>query len=176
MVCNGSLRKACRVQSTQLGMTFLEFLIASLMLATFSGVVAMVMEFTLRFLGDAEKAAGNGILIDHAEAQLSMDRLTKVLSQPGISKDEIVGNMVAKCTKNPAVEWGNVDVLPIPEIYPPLGYQFCLGTTSVIEDDWSVLLDDGKPGIYILQALPEGSVDPSRLPVRRLFCRPRPFC
>ena len=146
------------------------------MLATFSGVVAMVMEFTLRFLGNAEKAAGNGVLIDHAEAQWSMDRLTKVLSQPGISKDEIVGNMVAKCTKNPAVEWGNVDVLPIPKIYPPLGYQFCLGTTSVIEDDWSVLLDDGKPGIYILQALPEGSVDPSRLPVRRLFCRPRPFC
>ena len=104
------------MQSTQLGMTFLEFLIASLILATFSGVVAMVMEFTLRFLGNAEKAAGNGILIDHAEAQLSMDRLSKVLSQPGISKDEIVGNMVAKCTKNPAVEWGNLDVLPIPEI------------------------------------------------------------
>ena len=164
------------MQSTQLGMTFLELLIATLMLATFTGVVVMVTEFTLRFLGDAEKATGNGVLIDHAEAQLSMDQLVKVLSQPGVSKDKIVGNMVANCTKDPAVEWVSVDALPIPKIYPPLGYQFCLGTTSVIEDDWNILLDDGKPGIYILQALPEGSVDPSRLPVRHLFCRPRPFC
>lgn len=177
VICNASLRRVCRRRpATQLGMTFLEFLIASLMLATFTGVVVMVMEFTLRFLGDAERATGNGILIDHVEAQLSMDQLVKVLSQPGISKDEIVGNMIAKCTKDPAVEWGKVNILPIPEVYPPVGYQFCLGTTSVIEDDWSILLDGGKAGIYILKALPEGPVDPSRLPVRRLFCRPRPFC
>ena len=104
MIFNGSLRKVCRRQSTQFGMTFLEVLIASLMLATFTGVVVMVMEFTLRFLGDAEKAAGNGVLIDHVEAQLSMDQLVKVLSQPGISKEEILDKRVTKCTKNPAVK------------------------------------------------------------------------
>lgn len=32
-----------------------------------------------------------------------------------------------------------------------------------------------KPGIYLLQALPE-RLNASTLPTRRLFCRPRPFC
>jgi hypothetical protein len=160
-------------------MTFWEFLLASLMLATFTGVVVMVMEFSLRFLGDSEQATGNGVMIDHAEAQLSIDELVEVLSQPGIMKDEIVNNMTANCTDNPADEWRGRDgkVFPIPEIYPPVGYQFCLSTTSIREDNWEdILLIDGKPGIYMLQALPEGLVNPSKLPVRRLFCRPRPFC
>lgn len=174
---------------SQCGMTLLELLIAFMMLVTFTGVVVMVMEFTLRFLGDAEKAAGNGVLIDHMEAQLSMDELIRVLSQPGIGKDEIIENMTTancidnptlecNCTDNPTVEWRGEGgkSLPIPEIYPPVGYQFCLSTTSEIEDDWDVLLGSGSPGIYILQALPDGPPDPSRLPVRRLFCRPRPFC
>ena len=159
-------------------MTLLELLIALMMLVTFTSVVIMVMEFTLRFFGNAEKASGNGVLIDHAEAQLSMDELVEVLSQSGIRKDDIVENMSTNCTNNPAVEWRGKDgeVLPIPEIYPPVGYQFCLSTTSAIEDDWDALLANGKPGIYMLQALPDGPPDPSRLPVRRLFCRPRPFC
>ena len=31
------------------------------------------------------------------------------------------------------------------------------------------------PGLYVLQALPT-QLNASTLPVRRLFCRPRPFC
>ena len=35
--------------------------------------------------------------------------------------------------------------------------------------------DGAKPGIYLLQALPE-RLSATSLPTRRLFCRPRPFC
>ena len=38
------------------------------------------------------------------------------------------------------------------------------------------LLNNGAtPGLYVLQALPT-QLNASTLPVRRLFCRPRPFC
>ena len=176
--CNSLLRMAgTSHKSNDAGMTLLELLIAVMMLVTFTGVVIMVMEFTLRFLGDSEKATGNGVLIDHIEAQLRMDELVEVLSQPGIRKDEIK-NMVSKCTDNPADEWRGMDdqLLPIPKIHPPPGYKFCLRATSQIEDNLNDLLSSGQPGIYMLQALPVGPVDPSMLPVRRLFCRPRPFC
>lgn len=165
------------VMDSQSGMTLLELLIALMMLVTFTGVVVMVMEFTLRFLRDTKNAVGNGALIDHIEAQLSMDQLVEVLSQPGISKEDIE-EISTDCTDNPAVEWKGKfsNARLFPEIYPPLGYQFCLRATSVVEDEWEILLANGKPGIYILQALPDGPLGPSRLPVRRLFCRPRPFC
>ena len=40
-------------------MTLFETLIAVLMLVVFTGVVAMVMEFTFRFLGEAESGMRN---------------------------------------------------------------------------------------------------------------------
>ena len=171
-------------------MTLLELLIAVLMLMTFTGVVVMVMEFSLRFLGDIDLteeeindpgANANGVLIDHAEARYSMDKLVKVLSQPAISNTDLVtiSSGVTRCSIDPALDWG----LPMSRIEPPFGYQFCLSTTTKIESNWSGLLAGGSTGIYMLQALPESPIDPlkpavtpSRLPARRLFCRPRPFC
>ena len=41
------------------GMTLLETLAAVLMLSFFTGVVSMVMEFTFRFLGEAEPGVRN---------------------------------------------------------------------------------------------------------------------
>ena len=170
-------------KNCQGGMTLLELLIAVLMLMTFTGVVVMVMEFSLRFLGDTDlteeemndpDANANGVLIDHVEALYSMDQLAEVLSQPAISNTDLVkiSSGVNRCSINPVQDWG----LPMSNIDPPFGYQFCLSPTSAIEDDWDTLLANGKPGIYMLQALPDGPPDPSRLPVRRLFWLPRPFC
>ena len=51
------------------GMTSLETLLASAMLSVFTGVVAIVMQFTLRFFGEAESGelnefeTSNGVLI-----------------------------------------------------------------------------------------------------------------
>ena len=46
-------------KSQQLGMTLLELLVATTMLVLFTGVVALVMQFTLRFFSVAESGEQN---------------------------------------------------------------------------------------------------------------------
>ena len=182
--------------SLERGMTLLEVLVAILMLTVFTGVVAVVMEFTFRFLGEAESGeknefeVSNGVLIDHQEIQIVMDQLVEVLSQPGISKERLLGQeagyrqiafdpdqtdpQTACPSTDPVTQWE----LPMPTITLPPGYRLCLWTTTEQEDGMSDLLadaDGAQPGIYLLQALPE-QVNATTLPTRRLFCRPRPFC
>ena len=179
--------------SLQQGMTFLEVLVAILMLTVFTGVVALVMEFTFRFLGEAESGeknefeVSNGVLIDHQEIQIVMDQLVEVLAQPGLSKERLLGQEAgypqiafdpdqtdpgtACPSTDPVTQWH----LPMPIITLPPGYRLCLWMTTKRESGMSSLLAGAKPGIYLLQALPE-RLSATTLPTRRLFCRPRPFC
>ena len=79
------------------GMTQIEALIAIIMLAVFTGIVALVMQFTLRFFAASESGernefeVSNGVLIDHQQIQIAMDGLVEVLSQPGISLERLKG-------------------------------------------------------------------------------------
>ena len=85
------LRRQCS------GMTALETLLAIGMLSVFTGVVVMVMQFTFSFFKDAESGdrnefeVFNGVLIDHQELHIAMDSLVELLSQPGISRDRLLG-------------------------------------------------------------------------------------
>ena len=176
------------------GMTLLETLAAVLMLSVFTGVVSMVMEFTFRFLGEAEPGVrnvsqgSNGVIIEHQEIHFAMDQLIEVLSQPGLSKERLHGmnpshaqiafdprtSPQEACSVDPVSEWG----LPMPKTYLPSGYRLCLWKTRAEESSMPSLLagrSNAKPGIYLLQALPE-VFSASKLSTRRLFCRPRPFC
>ena len=170
----------------QFGMTLLETLLAMTMLVVFTGVVAVVMQFTLRFFTTAESGeqnefeVSNGVFIDHQQIQLAMDGVVEVLSQPGISLDGIafdyraVDPNVACPSALPVTQWG----LPMKEVSLPPGYRLCLWKTTATESSMSALLadvDGAKPGIYFLQSLPE-RLSSTSLPTRRLFCRPRPFC
>ena len=196
-------------------MTQIEALIAIIMLAVFTGIVALVMQFTLRFFAASESGernefeVSNGVLIDHQQIQIAMDGLVEVLSQPGISLERLKGqercsasappSSCAACTDDfnesclpqiafdpssdpelacppalPVTQWG----LPMSDVSLPPGYRLCLWRTTELESSMSALIDgvDGaKPGIYLLQALPE-QLSSASLPTRRLFCRPRPFC
>ena len=199
----------------QVGMTLLESLVAIVMLVVFTGVVTLVMQFTLRFFSAAESGdrnefeVSNGVLIDHQQIQMAMDDLVEVLSQPGISLERLKGqqrcsaddppSICAACTDNfdescrpqiafdsgtepqlacpaarPVTQWA----LPMSEVSLPPGYRLCLWKTTAVESPIANLLEDragAKPGLYLLQALPE-SLSSASLPTRRLFCRPRPFC
>ena len=177
----------------QRGMSLLEVLVAILMLVVFTGVVAMVMEFTFRFIGEAESGernqfdVSNGVLIDHQEIQLAMDQIVEVLSQPGLTKQRLLGNEPGKPqiafdpsadspqTACPAVDPISAWALPMGSISLPPGYRLCVWQTTVKEPSLEELDDGAKPGVYLLQALPE-QLSSSNLPTRRLFCRPRPFC
>ena len=49
--------------------------------------------------------------------------------------------------------------------------------TSLSESNYTELANgEGKPGIYILYSLPDNGVSFNATPVRRIFCRPKPFC
>lgn len=173
-------------KSEQRGMTLLEMLLAMMMMVVFTGIVALVMQFTLRFFTIAESGqqnefeVSNGVLIDHQQIQMVMDGLVEVMSQPGIRMEGIafdsqsVNPAVACPPAQPVTKWG----LPMPEVALPPGYRLCLWKTTSGESPMADLIadvDGAKPGIYMLQALPE-QLSSRSLPTRRLFCRPRPFC
>ena len=172
-----------RMIPQQLGMTLLEMLLAMMMLVVFTGIIALVMQFTLRFFTAAEAGeqneseVSNGVLIDQQQIQMAMDDLVEVLSQPGISMEGLAfarkkENIEDACpAARPVTQWG----LPMPEVSLPPGYRLCLWKTGPEESSLPELLDGDPPSIYLLQALPE-QLSSSSLPTRRLFCRPRPFC
>ena len=178
------------------GMTLLELLVAVLMLVVFTGVVVMVMEFTYRFFGesdpgnkaikdriengqckpdDYECMPRQGVLIEHQEIQLIFDELVLVLAQPGAKArvDKISSlrqkNPTAKCVPpgRDIADFWQLDGMAPGKILP-YGYSLCLWETTVQESITNA-------GIFQLQALPE-QISASKLPTRRLFCRPRPFC
>ena len=87
------------------GMSVLELIIAIAMLMVFTSVVVAVMEFTLRFVGEAEcsidlsdsrrcndgstEDVANGILIDRQHIEMLFDQLEPVIVQPGIHHSRI---------------------------------------------------------------------------------------
>ena len=99
------------------------------------------------------------------------DSITEILSEPGIDKNLILN---LKCTALPSLEWGipSIDTKAIPK-----SYKVCIKPTTLSESNYSQLANaEGKPGIYILYSKPENGVSVNATPLRRIFCRPKPFC
>ena len=159
------------------GMSLPELILATLMLSAFTGVVAVVMQFTAQFFQPmySEKEP-RVVLNDQMKLGKSLDSIIEVISQPGITKNDIK-NMISKgCTSLPSIEWNlpGISSDAIPNIY-----KICLNAIpdeKFIEDDESQLIEKGKPGIYIIYASPINGVNYNATPVRRIFYRPRPFC
>ena len=187
------------------GMSVLELLFAITMLMLFSGVVAAVMEVTLRFAGEAEcpvdvngilrcneantndEDVAHGVLIERQRIEVLFDQLEEALVQPGIHYSRIASisapigsapNQPA-CTPAASTAFWTARVPELPSLTFPRGYHVCLWQTGLREASMENLLDpinnSATPGLYVLQALPT-QLNASTLPIRRLLCRPRPFC
>ena len=192
------MKKMSTISVSSQGMSLLEMVVAMLMLVMFTGVVVTALGVTARFAGEIESGekGSNGVLIHHQEIQIGFDQLAQVLSQPGITKERLMGmnlksgqkriafsstadpdNACAPAGSDPLAYWG----LPGPSFIFPSNYRICVWQTGLVEASIKDLATDGWPqnnakaGIYVLQALPERS-DAANLPTRRLFCRPRPYC
>ena len=190
--------------SSASGMSVLELLLAFTMLMVFTGVVAVVMEFTFRFSGEVEcpvdatgirrcndentEDVANGLLIDRQRIEVLFDQLEQVLVQPGIHRSRIdaisgpLGELPDRvCTPTSSTSvWASNGMVPeLPVLTFPRGYHVCLWQTGLREAAIENLIDpinnSATPGLYVLQALPT-TLNASTLPVRRLICRPRPFC
>ena len=163
------------------GMTLPELVLAILMLTAFTGVTVMVTEFTSRFFQPLNEEAKeeyissekelSDILNHHSQINNAFDSIIEIFSEPGIDKDFILN---LKCTSLPSLEWGipSIDTKAIPK-----SYKICIKPTTLSESNYSQLASaEGKPGIYILYSKPENGVSVNATPVRRIFCRPKPFC
>ena len=182
------------------GMSLLELLLAVTMVMVFTGVVAAVMDVTMRFMGDAEcpfdvygvsrcndgntEVVANGPAINQQQIEVLFDQLELVLAQPGIHLSQIeeisgaLGDLQACTLEATTISWAE-KVPELPVLFFPRGYHICLWRTGLPEDPMENLANrfnsSATPGLYVLQALPT-KLNASTLPVRRLFCRPRPFC
>jgi len=163
------------------GMTLPELVLAILMLTAFTGVTVMVTEFTSRFFQPLNEEAKeeyissekelSDILNHHSQINNAFDSIIEIFSEPGIDKDFILN---LKCTSLPSLEWGipSIDTKAIPK-----SYKICIKPTTLSESNYEQLANsEGKPGIYILYSKPENGVSVNATPVRRIFCRPKPFC
>ena len=163
------------------GMTLPELVLAILMLTAFTAITVMVTEFTSRFFQPLNEEAKeeyilsgkefSDVLNHHLKINNAFDRIIEIFSEPGIDKNFILN---LKCTSLPSLEWSipSIDTDAI-----PTSYKICIKPTSLTESNYSELANaDGKPGIYILYSKPENGVTINATPVRRIFCRPKPFC
>ena len=159
------------------GMTLPELILAILMLTAFTGITVMVVQFTSRFFQplNEENISSNkepsDMLNDHSLINNTFDSIIEILSEPGIDKNFILN---LKCTSLPSLEWGipSIDSKAIPK-----SYKICIKPTTLSESDYLQLTnDEGKPGIYILYSKPVQGISANATPIRRIFCRPKPFC
>jgi len=163
------------------GMTLPELVLAIFMLIAFTGFTVMIVKYTARFFQPLNEEAREeyissgkelkDILNDQTQINNAFDSIIEILSEPGIKKDYIVN---LECTSLPSLEWNipSIDTKAIPK-----SYKICLKTTSLSESSYSKLSSgEGKPGIYILYSKPDNGVSVNAIPIRRIFCRPKPFC
>ena len=155
-------------QKNNEGMTFPELILAFLMLTAFTGVTVIVTQYTSTFL---KKVNDNSdVMNDFVQLNFAFDSIIEILSEPGIDKNTISD---FTCTNEPSTDWTipSVDDKAIPD-----SYKICLDEI-LFEDDLQQLVsdEDANPGIYILYSkIKKQSI--STIPVRRIFCRPKPFC
>ena len=163
------------------GMTLPELVLAILMLTAFTAVTVMVTQFTSRFFQPLNEEAKeeyisakkdlSDMLNNHSQINSAFDSIIEILAEPGVDKNFILN---LKCTALPSLEWGipSIDTEAIPK-----SYKICIKPTTLSESNYSQLASaEGKPGIYILYSKPENGVSVNATPVRRIFCRPKPFC
>ena len=111
------------------------------------------------------------MLNDHTQINNAFDSIIEIFSEQGINKN-FIQNL--ECTSLPSLEWNipSIDTKAIPK-----SYKICIKPTSLSESSYSQLSNgEGKPGIYILYSKPNNGVSVNATPVRRIFCRPKPFC
>ena len=162
------------------GMTLPELTLAMLLLTAFAGITVMVTQYTSRFFQPLNQKGMDAyssnkelsdLLNDNTQINNTFDSIIEIFSESGIDRNFILN---LKCTSLPSTEW-NIPSIDNDAI--PKSYKICIKPTTLSESTYSELANaEGKPGIYILYSKPQNGVSINATPVRRIFCRPKPFC
>ena len=177
------------------GMSLIEVVISitllSLFFTIYAGFVQVVARFNTKEITDINNS--NGLTIDNHYLSLTLDKYSNFLSQPGVTLSDInnikqaqIGSLPMGCTLSPHIDWSiPINQRPLAGIdWQPsnANYAICLKSSSLTESPLIDLVSlskgnsvDAKPGIYFLLALPN-EVSVNALPMRKIFCRPQPYC
>ena len=165
--------------SNNSGMTLPEVLVSAVLLASFTSLYIVVVEFTNRFFinNNSKDKQGLSFVVQRHQLNMAMDELVDIISQPGYSVEDISNMNCQYQPKPPGRIWG---LIGGQEHKIPDNYRLCVFPTNLEEGLYSELIkrdneNIAKPGIYIIFAIPD-KITPKSLPVRRLFCRPKVFC
>ena len=154
----------------------LDFFISLSIFVVFISVFLSVAQIVIKYSSDYQGniAGSPGTAADQHLIFTGFEKLINILSQPGFSRkkiNSIINNNYIKCTFNPSSLWD----LPGEKIIFPTGYKICLSATPLFESNLNELIDGSRPGIYVLHAVPE-KISARYLPLRKIFCRPKPYC
>ena len=166
------------------GMTLPELILAMFMLGTFTALFVVVSQFTSKFFQknltvDSESNAfqENDILNVQYNLYKTFDSLKLYLSQPGYKNSFFTGQSSSPlCSEDPQKDWN------IPSSYQikvPINNKICIQELIPESPLQDFVKDSFKPGIYILYSVPKvdnKELTFNQIPVRTIFCRPRPFC
>tara|TARA_B100001250_G_scaffold412735_1_gene444759 strand:- start:1016 stop:1612 length:597 start_codon:yes stop_codon:yes gene_type:complete len=179
----------------QSGMSLVEAIVSITLLSLFFTFYTIFVEVASKYnkKEQTDLKNSNGLVIDQHYLSITLDKYSDFLSQPGIKladinyiKSQQSGNLPIGCTFSPNIDWQiPINQKPISEVdWQPsnAGYAICLKSTSLIESSLSDLISKSKgnsvqayPGLYFLIAIPN-ELSINKLPMRKLFCRPHPFC
>ena len=168
----------------QQGMSLLQVVFALAVFVIFGAVFLAVSEqLNLYFIPDSslarsEKEEAPVPILLAERLSTAMDRLVSVLEQPG-ANPALFPLGIANCSSN-----------PLQKVAPALAGIFSLDNLAANESEFQLasryefcLFDSGETGsnnqkVYILVAKPLDQYKTvAMLPiVRRIFCRPKPFC
>jgi len=150
------------------GMTLPELTIAMLVLVIFFGVLSFYSQYFQKNIKSENTLDSNKKtwIENENNIYISMRRWAEILSQPSISKEEI---LKINCRYKPKKEvsiWG----LPgkVDENIHSLLRESNL-------EDLIEKRQNANPGIYFIYAIPENP-SATKKPIRTLFCRPITFC
>ena len=167
--------------SNKSGMTLPEVIVSAVLLASFTSLYIVVVEFTNRFYleGSIKDKEGVSFVENRHQLNMAMDDLVDIISQPAYTIEDISKMNCQYPPDPPSRIWGLIgkQELPIPD-----NYRLCVFPTNLAESSFSELINrdnnkqkKAKAGIYIIFAIPD-KITPKSLPVRRIFCRPKVFC
>ena len=161
------------------GMTSPELILAIMMLSTFTGVFVLVTQFIASFFQplnyEAKEEFINAkkdltdVLQDHIIINERIDKIIDWFSQPGLERSYFAS---LACTSLPKEEWD----IPNLESNFPNNYQLCIQPAFAEQSYQRLQTMESRPGIYIIYAKPIEGITFNSLPLRRIFCRPKPFC
>lgn len=176
-------RRSNSVPCAAQGMSVIELVVAVALFSAFMGVFVAVTEVMGRYVdqGSGENQA-RSFIEDQHYVQLALDDLAGRLSQPAFSREAVLemASPPGNCSYDPVSTWlgGGAGLSGAdPKSGQPLNsYQFCLYPTSLSEpSEDDLIFNEAKPGIYVITAIPD-QVSINSQPMRRIFCRPMPFC